>query len=247
MSWMRIAPLCLGLLLAGSTTSSAAEAKTADEIVARYVAARGGLSKIQAIETLRQTGHASAGANREALVTRELKRPDGVRFEFTVQGVTAVYISDGERGWEVSPFDGNVEPKPLSDEVVQEAAEQADIEGPLVDWKAKGHKVELVGREVIGGRGAHKLKLTLASGAVRYEYVDVKTHHLLRSDSTREVRGRPVQLQTTFGDYKRARGVLFPHRIEIAAAGRPQKLRIMVDRIEVNPPLSDARFEMPAP
>jgi len=238
-------PLLALALFAATHAATAPATPTVDEIVARYVAARGGLDKIRSIHTLRQTGHVTAGANRNALVTRELKRPARSRFEFTVQGVTAVYVSDGQQGFKVSPLDGVLEPEPLSDEAVQEAAEQADIEGPLVDWKAKGHQVELVGREVVGGRETYKLKLTLGSGAVRHEYIDVKSAHLVRSDSTRQVRGRAVQLETTFGDYEKTGGVLFPRLIEVAAAGRPQRLRVVLDKIEVNPPLSDARFEVP--
>lgn len=241
-----VSSLALLAFFAAAIPAPAATDPSLDAIVARYVAARGGLDRIRAIATLRQKGHASAGASREALVTRELKRPDHARFEFTVQGVTAVFVSNGQRGWRVSPFEGDQNPEPLADEVVKEAAEQGDIEGPLVDWKAKGHTLELVGRESIGGREAYKLKLTLKSGAIRYEYLDVKSLNLVRSDSTRQVRGRPVEIQTTFSDFKKAGGVVFPHLLEIAAKGRPQRLRVVVEKVEVNPSLSDARFEMPS-
>ena len=92
--------------------------------------------------------------------------------------------------------------------------------------------------------------LTLVAGganlAVRYEYLDVKSFARLRSDSTRTVRGRPVRIQTIFGDYRKTRGVLFPRSIEVAVAGRPQRVRITLETIEVNPPLSDTIFEVPA-
>jgi hypothetical protein len=220
---------------------------TVDDIVARYVAERGGLKKIRSIQTLRQHGNATAGPGRQGVVARELKRPNRVRFEFTVQGVTGVFASNGVRGWKVWPFEGDMTPAPVPDEVVQEAVEQADIEGPLVDFKSKGHRAEMVGHETVGGRDTYKIKLTLKSGAVRHEYLDVETLHLVRSDSTRQVRGAPVDIQTTFGDFRKTRGILFPHLVEVAAAGRPQKLRIVVDKIEVNPPLDEARFEMSAP
>lgn len=233
-------------LAAIATLASAAPPKTVDAIVADYVAARGGLEKIRSITTLRQTGRVSASPGQEAPVMRELKRPGKIRFEFTVQGITGVYVSDGTKGWQVSPFDGDLAPKPLPEEAVIEAMEQADIEGPLVDWKLKGHKVELVGTEAVGARNAFKLKVTLKSGDVRYDYIDVKSHYLVRTDSTRLIRGMDVQLQTTFTDHKKAGGVLFPRAVEVVAVGRPKRLRVMVDKIEVNPPLSDARFEMPA-
>ncbi len=227
--------------------SPAAQPDSVDEIVARHVAARGGLDRIRSIKTLREKGHLFAGAGRQAVIMRQLKRPSMTRVEFTLQGVTSVYVSDGARGWKMSPFDGDVEPAPLPEEAVMEAAEQADIEGPLLDWKAKGHQVELVGRETAGGRETWKLKLTLKSGTVRHEYLDVESAQRVRTETTRHVRGRPVQIETTFGDYRTTDGVLFPHTIEVAARGRAQRLRIVVDSIEVNPPLGDDLFAMKDP
>ena len=227
-------------------SARAASPPTVDKILSKYVAARGGLEKIRSVQSLRQKGHVSAGPNREGIVTRELKRPAHTRFEFKVQGVTAVFVSDGKRGWKVDPFQGNAEVQPLPDEVIAEAAEQGDFEGPLVDWKAKGHKIELTGQEDLGGRPAYKLKVTLKSGGVRYDYIDAKSMNLVRTDSTRQVRGRSVQIQTTFGDFKKTDGLLFPRWVEVAAAGRPDTMRIDVETVEVNPSLSDARFAMPA-
>lgn len=234
------------LLLLLSFVPTFAADPTVDEIVARYVTARGGLKKIRALESLRQTGRITSGAGRTALAVRELKRPSRTRFEFTVQGVTGVYVSDGTSGWQVSPFDGQLEPASLSVEAVADAAEQADLEGPLVDWKAKGHRVELVGREPVAGKDAYKLKVTLKSGGIRHEYVEVATGRLVRSDATRQVRGHPVATETTFSEFKKTGGVLFPRRIEVQAVGRPQRMTIVVDKIEVNPKLPDARFQKPA-
>lgn len=218
-----------------------------DELVARHIAGRGGLEKIRSIQTLREKGRLIAGPNRVALVTRQLKRPSRTRLEFTLQGITSVYVADGENGWKMSPFDGDTGPNPLPEQAVMEAAEQADIGGPLVDWKAKGHQLELVGRAMIGGREAHKLKLTLTSGAVRHEYLDVESLNRVRTDSSRLLRGRQVPLETTFSDFRMTDGVLFPHAIEVSSPSRPQKLRVEVETIEVNPPLDDALFEMKNP
>ena len=242
----RLSSLAASALLAVTLAVPATPPPTVDSIVADYVAARGGLAKIRAIQTLRQTGRAFGGQGREAVVVRELKRPGRIRFEFTVQGVTAVFACDGKKGWKVSPFDDDMQLTELPDEVTQDAIEQADIEGPLVDWKSKGHQLEFVGRESVNGHDAYKLKLTLKTGGVRYEYIDVASHYEVRADSTRQVRGRDVQLVTTFADQKKAGGVLFPRHIEVVAAGRAQKLRIVVDKIEINPTLSDARFELHA-
>ena len=223
-----------------------APAPTVDQIVGRYVAARGGIDKLRGLKTLRQEARVHAGAGRDGLVTREIKRPGNIRYELTVQGVTSVFASDGQRGWRVAPLEGETGAKPLPDEALVDAREQADIDGPLVDWKEKGSRIELAGREAVGGRDAWKLMVTLKSGGILTAYVDVESAHLVRTDAVRRVRGRQVRLETTFGDYRRTDGILFPHRVEVRAAGRPQEMRILVDKVEVNPPIADARFTPPA-
>ena len=217
---------------------------SASEIIERHIAARGGVDKIRSIQTLRESGRIIAGPNRQALITREMKRPTNTRIELTLQGVTSIYVSNGERGWKMSPFDGDVGPSPLPEAAIAEAAEQADIEGPMVDWKAKGHQVELAGKETVNGREAWKVKLTLKSGAVRNEYIDAQTFIRLKSESTRTVRGVPIQLTTIFSDYQKTGGVLFPRTIELTAHGRPQQLRIVVESVEINPKLADDLFAM---
>jgi len=217
---------------------------TVEEIVARSIEARGGLEKIQSIQTLKESGHVTAGANRGARVTRERKRPGRMRIEFTVQGVTSVQVFDGQHGWRMSPLEGHLVPEPLPEEVEDEAAEEADIDGPLIGWKDKGHKIELAGREIINDREAYKLKVTLANGSVLHEYFDVESFARVRAESIRLIRGRAVQITATYKDHRKTDGILFPHLIEVEAVGRPQQLRVVVDKIEINPPLSDERFEM---
>jgi len=220
-------------------------AQTLDEIVARHVAARGGREALAALRTVRMTGRAIAGPGRDAIVRREIARPGRIRTEFVFQGTTGVYAWDGSTGWRVSPLDGRLEPEPLPAEDAAVSAEQADIDGPLVDWKAKGHAVELVGKEALPGGPAYRLKVTLKSGAVRHVWVDAASGLVVRTESTRRLRGREVALETVFGDYRETGGVAFARSIETGVPGRPRRLRILVETVEVNIPLDGARFRMP--
>ncbi len=236
-----------GFLLAAATllAPATAPAPTVDEIVARYVAARGGREALAGVRTLRMTGRATAGPGREAIVRREIARPGRIRIEFVFQGTTGIYAWDGSAGWRVSPLDGSLEPEPLPAEAAALAAEQADFEGPLVDWKAKGHTVELVGSEALPGGTAHELKVTLRSGVVRHLWVDAKTGLVVRTESTRKVRGHEVAFETVYGDYRETGGVPFARSIETGIRGRPQRLRIVVEDVQLNPALDDSRFSVP--
>ena len=233
------------LFLAALPTVPPASAQTVDEIVTRHVAARGGREALAAVRTLRMAGHADAGPGRNAIVRREIARPGRIRTEFVFQGTTGIYVWDGSAGWRVSPLDGRLEPEPMPAEAAALSAEQADFEGPLVDWKAKGHTVARVGDETLPGGSAHKLKVTLKSGVVRHMWVDAKTGLLVRTESTRKVRGRDVAFETVYGDYRESGGVRFARSIEIGARGRPQRMRIVVDSVETNQPIDDSRFSLP--
>jgi hypothetical protein len=232
-------------LVAALLASARVQAQTVDDIVAKHVTARGGREALAAVRTLRMTGRARAGPGREAIVRREIARPGRIRTAFVFQGTTGVYAWDGSAGWRVSPLDGGLDAEALPAEDAATAAEQADIDGPLVDWRLKGHEVELVGPAELPSGAAHELKVTLKSGAVRRVFIDVATGFMVRTETTRRLRGHELQLATVFGDFRRAGGVAFPHSIETGVRGRPRRLRIVVDSVETNPALDESRFRMP--
>jgi hypothetical protein len=227
-------------------------AETLDSLIARHVEARGGRERLESIRTLRASGRALAGPGREALVTRGVRTPGRIRTEFTFQGVTAVYACDGSSCWYVAPLSGVFEVEPMTEADTSLVIEQADLVGPLVDWKAKGDDVELLGKETIDGREAFRLKVTLSGGGVRTDYLDAETALLVRRESTRTIGDQTIDVETTYSDFRPVGGVMFPHSIKSGAKGRPDfpegrpdHLEIIVEEAELNVPLDDTRFEMP--
>ena len=238
--YLKALPL-LGALFAACSSPS-----PVDEIVSSNLAARGGKERIQALQSIRETATATASGGRIARVVREIKRPGLFRLEFSTQGTKSVFAHDGETGWQVAPLQGQFEPQAATPETDMAAGvDQRDIEGPLVNWREKGYSVELVGSETLPGGEAFKLEVTLTDGAIRYDYVDVASRQIVRSDITRTIRGRPVQLENTFSDFRETGGLVFPHLIETHVKDRPQVLRIAVEKIELDPDLDDARFRLP--
>ena len=240
----KILILVLCLTVAGPIFE-ALEAQTVDSLIARNREARGGVERLEAIQTLSMTGRAVAGPGREALVTREVLLPGRIRTEFTHQGVTAVFAGDGSTCWYVDPMAGIFEPEPMSPADASLAIEEADILG-LTDWREKGHQVELMGTEMIDGRETYKFKVTLSGGGVLTGFLDVETALLVRELTTQTVRGRTVEVETTFDDFRSVGGVVFPHSITSRAKDRSESLHVIVETIEINPPIDEVRFEMPA-
>lgn len=232
-------------LVAGAALAAPCPAQTVDELISRANAARGGLEKLRAVQSLRMKGRMTMGPGLEALITVEMKRPRYTRMEFTAQGTTGVQAYDGRQAWGISPM-GSRKPEPLPPEMARDLDNQADIDGPLVDHEAKGHRIELAGREKVAGKDAWKLKVTLKSGDVRHIYLDAGSYLEIRVEVKRTIRGTEVELENSFGDYREVGGLMWPHSIQSGAKGRPEKQAVTFESIELNPAIEDGHFKMPA-
>jgi hypothetical protein len=240
----RLEALLVGLLLAAPLV--AAPDPTADEIIANYVAKIGGMDKLQAVKTLKKTGKFTGGGGFEARLVEENKRESMIRQEFTLQGMTAITAYDGKEGWKIEPFQGKKDVEPLGEDELKQILEDSDFDGPLVNYKEKGNKVELVGKEPVEGTDAWKLKVTLANGDVQHYYMDTDYFVPIKVEYKRVVRGAERESETSIGDYKEVAGVYFPHSFESGQKGSPNRSKVVYDRIEANVPLDDSLFHRPA-
>lgn len=235
------------LLLAAAIFALPARAQTVDQLLAKNYAARGGLDKIRAVKSIVITGRLEAGPGVEAPFTIRLKRPNRLAMEFTAQGMTAKQVYDGKSGWQIMPFNGQIDPQPMSSDDLKDAEEQADMDGPLVDYKKKGNQIELVGKEDVDGSSAYKLKVTLKNGDVQYQYLDAASFLEVKEEGKRTVQGAERDIATKVGDYKEVQGLYFPFTQESSIKDTPTRQRVTVENIELNVPVDDAIFKMPEP
>jgi hypothetical protein len=220
-------------------------AQTADDLIAKYVKTVGGMEKIQAVATLRRSGKIALGGGFEAQVVEENKRPNKVRQEFQFQGMTGVNAYDGKTGWKIEPWQGKKDPEALSEEEMKQIVEDADFDDPLVNYQQKGNKVELVGTEQVEGTDAFKLKVTLASGDVRYYYLDNEYFVPIKIEMKRMIRGAEQEFETSLGDYKEVAGWYLPYSVETGRKGSEDKQKITFTTIEANVAIADTRFAKP--
>jgi len=233
-------------LLVAALTGAAAQAQTADEIIAKNLQARGGKDKIKAVQSARMTGKMLLGQGMEAPFTMEMSRPNRMRMEFTIQGMTGVSAFDGTTGWSVMPFMGKTDPEAMSADESKQAADQADMDGVLVDYKDKGSQVEYAGKVDVEGTPAHKLKVTKKNGDVVNIYIDAEQYMEIKQEGKTRMRGQEIEGETTFGDFKTIDGLVFPFSIEQKVAGAPAPMTMSVTKVEVNPTVDASRFALPA-
>jgi hypothetical protein len=220
-------------------------AQSADDLIAKYLKTVGGMERIQAVKTLRRTGKFTGGGGFEARVLQENKRPNKVREEFLLQGLTGVNAYDGKTGWKIEPWQGKKDPEALSEEEMKSIVEDADFDEPLINYQQKGNKVEFVGTEQVEGTDTYKIKVTLASGDVRYYYLDSDYYVPIKIEMKRMIRGAELELETSLGDYKEIAGWYLPHSIESGLKGSPDKQKVTYETIEANVTIDDHRFEKP--
>ena len=233
-----------GLALA-ALVAVPASAQTLDEVLAKNFKAKGGLDKLKAVQTTRVSGTITIGPGIEAPFVLEQKRPSMMRMEVVVQGMTIVQAYDGKVGWQINPMGGRKDPEPMSEDDLKQAQEQADMDGPLMDYKAKGNTVELLGKEKVEGSDAFKVRATLKNGDVRDFFIDADSFLEIRTESKSKVRGTDVEGESSIGDYKEVSGLMIPFAIEMGQKGAPQRQKLVVSKVEVNVPIDDARFKMP--
>jgi hypothetical protein len=223
-----------------------AAAQNADEIVAKVLAARGGLEKAKAVQTERITGTIYFNAELYGPFLAEFKRPGKMHNEVTIQNKTVVRSFNGkDAGWVTNPFVGKDTPEAMSADEVKDAVNEADFDGPLVDAKAKGNTIELAGTEKVEGRDAYMLKVTHKDGQVSSYSFDTKTFLLVKWSGADVVNGEAVTRETFFHDYRDVEGLKFAFELVSNTPGTEVTQRIVVDKIELDPQIDEGHFGKP--
>ena len=233
-----------GLFLISPTRAQKAEPNV-DEIISHYRTSVGGIEKIQAVNSLRRTGRYIGGGGFEAVIAQENKRADFVREEFSLQGMTGVNAYDGKTGWKIEPWNGKKDAEALGEEEMRSILEDADFDGPLINYKQKGIKIEFIGMDRFEGTDTFKLKVTRPNGDVYVYYLDTDYYVPIKIDTRRLVRGAEREYETALGDYKEVNGWFLPFWFETNTRGSQDKTKVVYEKIEANVALDETRFRQP--
>lgn len=240
-------PILLSALLYGACLPTA-QALTVDELVAKNIEARGGLDALRAIRSIKSTGRLNFSGGDFSVdlgVVSYSERDAKLRMEASIQGLTQVTAYDGKDAWTINPFQGRRDPERMSAEDAKGLQVQADIDGPLVDWKQKGHTVEYLGTEDVDGTEAHKLKVSLANGDLQYRYLDPDYFLEILVVNQSKRRGVETEMETELGNYEKVAGVYIPFAQESGPKGGRRGQKILIEKAEVNVEIDDALFAFP--
>ena len=240
----------IALLLAVLVSAIAVNAQTADEIINKYMEAMGGKAKLLSIKSIYMEG-TSVMQNGTEISQRSWK-VDGKLFRQEINSAMfnfAMVVTDKE-GWRQNPRAGGAF-EPMTAEQVANMQTQMDCAGAFVDYAAKGHKVELIGKEDVEGTAAYKIKITYKSGNEANFFFDANTYYIIRMSAKgggmgmgmgggRGPGGTDVERITDFSDYKKTDdGYIFAFKMTPVGMGGG----VYYEKIEVNKPVDPKAYK----
>jgi len=229
------------------------KAQTADDLVAKNLEARGGADKLAAINSYVTKGEVREPGDFKLAYEETRTRLDpatdrsAVRINMAIQGLTLIQAYDGTGGWRVNPFEGRKDAEKMGADDARALADEALIEGPLLASRAKGSRIEYLGREDVDGTDAYKLRVTQNDGTVFTYFLDPDVYLEIKVVEQRTLRGAEQETETDLGDYERVAGVYFPFSIASGPLNAKDQQIITVKTADANIAVDPAIFAMPKP
>lgn len=210
--------------------------QTVDEIIDKYIKAIGGKEAWKKINTIKQQAIIDANGteiNLE-LITADQK---GSRQTISFAGMQGYTIYTPTAGYNFYPWQGQMKPEAITSDELKQNEDNIDVEGPLIDYKEKGHTVEYVGMDEFEGTDCYKIKLTEKSGKTVTYYIDPSNYFIIHSVTITKANGQESESKTDYSNYQKLpEGIWIPLNI---GGGNTVKIK----KTEINIPIDEAVFK----
>jgi hypothetical protein len=205
------------------------------------------MRNFQAIHSMKATGTISLGGNASGTIRVLAMRPSFFRADIHQGATTIIQAYDGKTGWQIQSTEGKGAPVSVTGDSLADLQDQAEnaIGGPLLDYAARGSRVDLMGEQLVDGTSCYKLKITLRSGHLIYQYLDKSTYLEVREELPRTINGQEKIIVETVGDYRKFGGWLFPCSFVSTVDEKPGE-NLRIQNVELNLPVNTITFHMPA-
>ncbi len=230
------------LFIAAAFSFATVKAQTADEIVSKHVEAIGGLENWKKVTSMIQTGTMTVqGMNLDVIGT--VLHNKGSRQDINAMGMNNYQILTPTEGWSFFPIQGQQAPEAMTSDDVKEGQDGLDVQGSLVDYKAKGHTIESLGKEDVDGTECFKIKLTQKGGKVETFFIDPKSYYVIKVVSVKKANGQEAELATTMSNYQKLpEGIFVPMNVSIPFAPG-FNVDFTLTKVEINKPVDEAIFK----
>jgi hypothetical protein len=186
-----------------------ANAQTVDEVIQKYSANLGGLEAFNKVKTAKIT----ATYNTQGMdlpMTIQIINGKAARTDVEAMGSAVIRCYKDGKAWTQNPFAGTATPTEVTGTEVANYKSQSFLASGLMDYKARGHQVELLGQEDVEGIKTYKVKLTSKDdGKVTTYYISTKDYTMIKSATDQEMQGQTVTVETFYSDLKDFSGIKF--------------------------------------
>lgn len=241
---MKFRRLSAVLLVALSCAATGAFAMDLEELVGKAIDAQGGAAAFKAVQSQKASGKVLT-QGMEMPITMLTARPNLMRVEVSVMGMSIVQAFDGTTGWSINPMTGSQDPQPMGEFETKNARLQADMDGPLQNWEARGWVGEYVGQEDVEGTAAHRLRIDTKQDIVIEMWLDAESYLPLKQNSKVKFEQQEIESQMYFSDYRTVNGLVVPFALE-SRQGDQVMMNMVLDSIEFGVPAEPTLFAMPA-
>ena len=228
----------ISLFMATLMIAGTVKAQTVDEVINKHIEAIGGKENWKKVNSMKTEASLSVQGMDIPINIYQINNK-AYRQDFTAMNMTGYTIVNNDSGWSFNPMQGQSAPEPMTADQLNLQKDQLDIQGQFIDYKEKGHKLELMGKEDIDGTEAIKMKMTRKSGNESIYFFDPKTYYVIRVSSKIKMNGQEMDQVANLSNYtKLPEGIVVPFTMEIPGAPAP----VTIKKVEVNPTLDQSLF-----
>ncbi len=208
------------------------QAQSVDDILKNYFENTGGLDKWKSLKSTKMSGVMGQGGM-EFPGTIYAQAPNLQKVDVDINGKNFVQAYDGKTAWMINPFMGGENAQKMPDEMAEDMVDQ-QFEDDFINYKEKGHTVELEGKEEVEGAETFKVKLTKKNGNIEYYFFETEYFvPIMVRTPIKSGPGKGQMSETYLSDYQEVDGLMFPFFMETKMAGESMQ-KITIKEIVLN-------------
>jgi len=221
-----------------------AHAQSADEVIQKFSDNMGGLEAFNKISSAKFTGTYSAQGS-DFPLTLQIINGKAMRTDVEVMGQSVINVYNNGKGWRINPFAGVPSATEVTGSDLSDFKAQASLSSQLMDYKARGHQVELQGEETVEGIKTFKIKLTgKEDGKVTTYFISTPDYTLIKSVTSRPIQGQDMDVESFYSNLKEFGGVKFFMTRESKIEGQTFQT-VTYEKVELNVTIDEKIFAMP--
>lgn len=230
------------LVILFSCAFISAQAQTADEVIEKYSAAMGSLDAFNKINTVKMTGTITTSGLTMPMTT-QIVQNKAMRTDVNANGKAIINVYNNGKGWKINPLAGILAKTEVTGTELSGLKTQTNLVNHLMDYKSRGHQVELLGKEDVEGINCFKIKLTnKEDNKSTLFFIHGVNYLLIKSTARKETQGQEYDVETFYSDMKTVDGLQFCMHLIQKIKGQLY-LSIKWNKIELGVPVDEKIFE----